>query len=337
MVKLQLCLAAVLLWNSSVRAGDPPIPDPDLRAAVKRALPLIQKGTAGHMAQRTCFACHNQGIPILAMAAARSRGFDVDGALLQKNLDFIARFLDKNRDNYRKGQGQGGQVDTAGYALWTLELGGWNADKTTAAVAEFFLQHNQNIDHWRATANRPPTEASPFTATYLALRSLQTYGTSDQTPRLEERNQKVKGWLLKAPVKDTEDRVFHLWALRRMGGLEKEAQGVAAELLKTQREDGGWAQLDKMKPDAYATGSALVALHLAGDLPTSDPAYQRGLRYLLSTQLSDGTWHVKSRSNPFQLYYESGFPHGKDQFISIAASSWATTALALACPTEKRW
>ena len=39
----------------------------------------------------------------------------------------------------------------------------------------------------------------------------------------------------------------------------------------------------------------------------------------------------KSRSNPFQPYYESGFPYGKNQFISIAASGWATTALVLAC------
>ena len=41
---------------------------------------------------------------------------------------------------------------------------------------------------------------------------------------------------------------------------------------------------------------------------------------------------MKSRSKPFQPYYESGFPHGKDQFISISASGWATAALALACP-----
>ena len=52
----------------------------------------------------------------------------------------------------------------------------------------------------------------------------------------------------------------------------------------------------------------------------------------MSTQQSDGSWHVKSRSDPFQTYFESGYPHGKDQFISIAAAGWATTALALALP-----
>jgi squalene cyclase len=77
-----------------------------------------------------------------------------------------------------------------------------------------------------------------------------------------------------------------------------------------------------------------VVLHQAGGLPVSDAVYQRGVKFLLQSQREDGSWYVKSRSRPFQTYYESGFPHGKDQFISIAASSWAATALALACPPK---
>jgi hypothetical protein len=85
--------------------------------------------------------------------------------------------------------------------------------------------------------------------------------------------------------------------------------------------------------DAYATGSVLMALHLAGALSTNDPAYRRGVEYLIRTQRSDGSWFVKSRSKPFQPYFESGFPHGKDQFISAAATAWAVGAIALACPS----
>ncbi len=56
------------------------------------------------------------------------------------------------------------------------------------------------------------------------------------------------------------------------------------------------------------------------------------MRYLVDTQLEDGSWHVVTRAKPFQTYFETGFPHGKDQFISIAASSWATLALVLTIP-----
>jgi gamma-glutamyltranspeptidase/glutathione hydrolase len=87
-----------------------------------------------------------------------------------------------------------------------------------------------------------------------------------------------------------------------------------------------------MDSDAYATGSVLVALHEAADVRTDAPVYQHGVRFLLDSQRADGSWYVASRSKPFQLYFESGFPHGKDQFISLAASSWAATALAISLP-----
>ncbi len=306
------------------------MPPAQIRAAVEKSLPLLTKGAAGHMANRTCFACHNQHTPVLALVTARSRGFTVDDIEVAKNMKFINDFLDKNRTNYLQGRGQGGQVDTAGYALWSLELGDWQANATTAAVAEYFLQYHQDTPFWRVTANRPPSEVSHFTANYLALRALQTFGTPEQQERIQRRTRQVRAWLLRTPAKDTEDRVFRLWALQRAGAHPVEVQRSAQELLKSQRDGGGWAQTDAMEPDAYATGTALVVLHDAAGLPTHDPAYQRGLRFLLKTQLDDGSWHIRSRSKPFQLYFETGYPHGKDQFISITAAGWATTALALA-------
>jgi len=53
------------------------------------------------------------------------------------------------------------------------------------------------------------------------------------------------------------------------------------------------------------------------------------VRYLLTTQLDDGSWHVRSRAPKFQPYFESGFPHGQDQWISSAATAWASMALSL--------
>jgi hypothetical protein len=89
-----------------------------------------------------------------------------------------------------------------------------------------------------------------------------------------------------------------------------------------------------MASDAYATGSALAALQMGGGVPVTDPVYRRGVAYLMRTQLDDGSWRVRSRSFPVQPYYESGFPHGRDQFLSAEATGWAATALALACPTD---
>lgn len=306
-----------------------------IRAAVTKALPLLEKGAQGSMEQRKqCFTCHNQGLPVMALVTARSRGIAINAEHLQAQVEFVAKFLSKNREKYLQGMGQGGQVDTAGYALWTLDNGGWKPDETTAAVAEYFLKYQSDGDHWRPNSRRPPTEQSLFTSSFVALRGLKVFGIESQKLRIEARFDQVREWLLRTAPQETEDRVFRLRALQIAGVADENIRQACDDLLGRQRADGGWAQLDdaSSQSDAYATGTVLAALHQAGGMPTSATAYRQGLAFLLSTQLDDGSWHVVSRSKPFQAYFESGYPHGKDQFISIAAASWAATSLALSLP-----
>ena len=332
---MAFCLLRVVGAEEVVRGGDSSPGMEAIRSAVEKSLPLLVKGAQGSMEKRAnCFTCHNQGLPVMALTTAGLRGFAVDAEMLRKQLEFTAGFLEKNRSAYLEGRGQGGEADTAGCALWTLENGGWKPDATTAAVAEYFLLYQKDLDHWESKAIRAPMEQSAFTSTHLALRALKTFGTPEQRERIDRRLGQVRQWLIKAPAKDTEDRVSRLRALQVAGAPQEDIGRASQELLGTQRADGGWAQLSDMESDAYATGTALVALHLGGGLATAEAAYRKGLRYLISAQLEDGSWHVTTRSEPFQKYYESGYPHGKDQFISIAAASWATTALALALPIQ---
>ncbi len=331
--------AAVAILPAVLRAAKPATgsaPTPEaLRAAIGKSLPLLEKGAKGSLAERKqCFTCHNQGLPIQALTTARTRGFQVDDEHLRTQVKFTADFLAKNKANYLEGKGQGGQIDTAGYALWALDNGGHQPDEVTAAVAEYLLSFQKEKEHWQPQSRRPPSEQSHFTSTFVALRGLKVYGTPEQRERIDARFEQVKKWLIATAPADTEDRVFQLRALHLAGAPQDEVRRVRDELLKLQREDGGWSQLPDLTSDAYATGSVLVALHQAGELPVDDAAYRKGLSFLLANQLEDGSWHVTSRSDPFQTYFESGYPHGKDQFISIAAAGWATTALALAFPAK---
>src|SRR2546425_5412332 len=128
-------------------------------------------------------------------------------------------------------------------------------------------------------------------------------------------------WLTNAHPQTTEDRVFRLFGLTWTRASAAIRQSAIRDLTATQRADGGWAQLPSLRSDAYATGEALVALSEAGMRPT-DAAYRRGIRFLLTTQLADGSWFVRTRSHPTQIYFESGFPHGVHQYISAAATNW---------------
>jgi len=274
-------------------------------------------------------------MPVLALAEARRRGFPVDGENFQAQLKWTADHLRRGRENYLQGKGQGGRGDTAGYALWALDAGGWKADEVTAAVAHYLLVKDEDADHWRRSGNRPPSEASDVTTTAVALYGLRAYGTGEQSGRIDQRRKKARAWLEAAEPRDTEDRVFRLLGLYYLDAEEKTIQAAVKQLVATQDDDGGWAQNDKLPADAYATGTALAALHHAGGMSTGERVYRRGLKFLLRGQEEDGSWHVASRSKPFQKYFESGFPHGKDQFISASASCWATIALLYACPTAE--
>ncbi len=107
---------------------------------------------------------------------------------------------------------------------------------------------------------------------------------------------------------------------------------AARALAATQREDGGWSQLATMGSDAYASGQALFALNTAARMAVSDPVFRKGIDYLLRTQHADGSWQVATRSIWVQPYFESGFPHGHNQWISTAGTAWAVMALSLTQP-----
>jgi hypothetical protein len=119
------------------------------------------------------------------------------------------------------------------------------------------------------------------------------------------------------------------------GAGEKALRGRVQSILAAKRPDGGWSQCTELESDAYATGESLFALAHTGMISPAGPAYQKGVKYLLSTQHADGSWYVRSRAPKFQPYFESGLPYGHDQWISATGTAWATMGLALALE-EKR-
>ncbi len=103
-------------------------------------------------------------------------------------------------------------------------------------------------------------------------------------------------------------------------------------LWRLQNPDGGWGQRIGDESDAYATGLSLIVLaNTDNDYKNSrvfgQERYDRAIRWLIESQLEDGSWHVSSRASPVQEFFDNGDPHETDQFISIMATGWATAAL----------
>ena len=336
LIAISMTGVAIVSTDSAVCA-DESVPAPDvIRAAINKSIPLLEKGTKGSADQRQCFTCHSQAVPVLALAEVRKRGFTIDEENFERQLQHTSAHLESGKQSYLDGRGQGGKVVTAGYALWALEAGGRTPDETTAAVTGFLIEYQKDEAHWRQPSNRPPSSGSDFTTTYLALRGLVTFGTDGQQPKIEARSKTIGEWLLSESPRDTEDRVFRLLALPFVEAGEDAISEATSELFDCQQDDGGWAQTSDRTSDPYATATVIVALVRAGGISADHTAVRRGVNYLLSTQLDDGSWHVATRAKAFQTYFESGFPHGKDQFISIAASSWCTLALVMTLEDVRR-
>ncbi len=304
-----------------------PVRDNSTGAAIQRSLPLLQRTTAGFYEKSGCVSCHHNALTALTVAAARAKGFAVDEAAAAANVLTLATDGREARDQSLQGIiASGGLFTTTGYVLTALAAERQEPEPATDAQVRLLMLGQRDNGSW-PSAYRPPSEASEFTATAVSLRSVQLY--AGQRTWRRSTSQVVAAaaeWLAGTAAITTEDHVFRLFGLTWAKASQPARQIAERSLLALQRPDGGWAQLPTLDSDAYATGSALVALHEAG-VRVDSGAYRRGVAFLLRSQGADGSWRVRSRSHPTQIYFDTGFPHGGDQFISSAATNWATQAL----------
>jgi hypothetical protein len=288
----------------------------EVREAAVRAVGLVDRASSAFLTKSDCFACHSQTLSVLVLKRATQVGIEVNRDNLRKQRDRAFEALTATR------------IDTFGYALWALDAGEQMPDTNTAALVELILKDGDPRSVWQPSVQRPPAEASRFTSAFLALRGARRYGTELQSERIRQRREAVRKWLdTDPPALETEDQVFRLRLSHelQLPGAAVEAQ--VSKLLAAQTAEGGWAQRPGLPPDAYATGTALSSLHDAGGLSVSNQTWQQAIRFLVQTQRPDGSWHVVTRVEPIQEYFESGFPHGTNQFISAFATGWATLAL----------
>jgi hypothetical protein len=264
---------------------------------------------------------------MMAIHEAKRHGLAFDAKLAQAHVDEVRRILAAKRQRLLLGMGTPDVLDV-GYFLAALEAAEKPRDDTIDALVHFLTLMQLPDGRWQPTLFRPPMNDSDFTATTLSMRGLQQFGPPGRSGEMARRIGRARQWLTTATPRTTEDKAFQLLGLSWAGLSSKDIHRSSARLLAEQRADGGWAQRAAMASDAYATGLVLVALRQSGAITVPSPVYQRGVRFLLETQQCDGSWYVESRSLPVQPYFESGFPHGRSQFISCAATSWASMALA---------
>jgi ankyrin repeat protein len=304
----------------------------DMLTTVKRSLTLLEKSSTEAAAKGGCASCHHQNITDIAATIARDKGIAMDEkAAADRRSLTRTRFF--SVPNFVERMEPGGTPDVELYALAALGSSRVEPDRNIDAAIANILAHQRADGSWTLGGiARPPIEDGDIFRTALAMTALKAYGLPGRAPEISRRMAAAGRWLERAAAGTAEDRNMQLLGLQCVGTREATLRRLAKTILDAQREDGGWAQNAFLASDAYATGHTLVTLVKTGMLQPGDAAYQRALKYLLSTQYADGSWHVRSRAPKFQPFFESGFPHGHDQWISAMATGWATAALTLALP-----
>lgn len=310
-----------------------------VHSAIARAIPALQitaveskKTFVSHASHQDCVSCHQQYLPLAAVSLAHKQNIAIDrdanneliklvsgGELPMIEADWQALFHPDPA--YSKG-----------YALLAFSATDLPASEFTDAWVHHLAAIQETDGHWCSNLPRPPLQSGDIPATALVINALRKYPLPGRKAEFSERVDRARKWLTKAKADNTDEAIYQILGLKWAGESPRRIQPLAKALLAQQREDGGWAQLPTLKSDAYATGQAIYSLCVGAGIPVNDPAIERARKYLLTTQLEDGTWYVHRRAFPFQPTMKSGFPHGRDGWISAAATSWAVMALSLPAP-----
>src|SRR5262245_23585457 len=300
----------------------------DLRMAVQRSVSLLERATSQFFGKAACFACHEQPAAAFATGAAKAKGITIDAKIANERWAQITSGLNASQ---LEGAAPLGGADNNLYVAEALVRSGYAPDRKTDVLAANLAAYQSGDGGWHLPGyTRSPIQDNDFSRTTMGIRALKTYGTPGRAVEMKERIERAKQWLLHANPVTTEDFDMRLSGVAAAGASVSDLRKLAEPILAKQRPDGGFAQRDGFARDAYATGMTLWTLVNSGGVQPNQEVYRKGEKFLLATQNSDGSWHVPSRATKFQIYFESGFPHGHDQWISTMATGWAASALSLA-------
>lgn len=285
-------LIVLLLVPTSLTLGEDPT---SLRETIKRAIPYLQMEGQAWIDKRGCVSCHQVPFMVWSLRSAKEAGFEVDENQLRNVSEWaveIANFgkpEDEAQQSRSESETAAANIDTLAQLLLALP----SRDLTTAAnwpdKYSSFLKDNQKKDGtWKPCGQlpfqkRPKAETTEVTTLWTLLALKQNSEIELQHPwssQLQEEPVSTEWWavqLLSAIEANDEERITRL----------------RNQLLKLQREDGGWGWLTTDDSDAFGTGISLYALSQSG-IDRDVPEVRLAVQFLKQSQGDNGSWPVRS-------------------------------------------
>src|SRR5262249_31045418 len=173
----------------------------------------------------------------------------------------------EQKEEQKKDEPKPEEVKKLSLQIVSLALSGRSVkpgDPVWSSSAERFLAHfrekQQEDGLWDVHVSRLPVFDSREMMTLLALWSLEIPELREH-PEVAPLREKALAALAAAPLPEANQGLnYRLIAQTDIKGAKFNSARLQADIVKSQREDGGWSQTPEMASDAYATGQTLYAL-----------------------------------------------------------------------------
>lgn len=286
-----------------------------VRQAIDRSLPYLEKDGVAWWNQRRCNGCHHGPFLVWTHREARARGFAVDRQKLDDWTEQALHFYLTREKDYRAKKT--GCWEGASLLLSRPDAPGWgpSADHWRT-VAELMLNGQGEPGFWKYEG-QPQKRPNPESDEAVTFWALLAAASLEKTDLLFFKGRELaRTWLVKHPQGEGNEAAALRLLIEHRFGETARARALAEALVARQNPDGGWAWAKGLPSDSYATGQALYALGGSG-FSGEDPAVQRAWEFLLKGQRKDGSWYAPTKK-----------PNARDNPIaSYWGSAWATLGL----------
>jgi hypothetical protein len=343
----------ILCLSVSARAEEG-ASEKDVRRAIERGLPFIEKEGVAWMNDRGCVTCHQTTFLVWTHHEAARRGLATDARKLNEwNTWALLKVL----------AGEDGSTPQAADTLAQMLLSRSERGALTAKprqwtrttdpyenVLKHLLGEQTAAGHWVAggQSEYPPDVPTGWTLLALAERDrlmkledaavnpgknanagLQTLikANDEGLSRSRERGLAWLKTVKEDTARDLNEQLVVRLLVEKIHGTAERTQQRRQDLLGRQNADGGWSYHPVLGKgsDAFATGQSLYALARAGTNP-GDSALAKARAFLLQTQQSDGSWLVPT-SAIHELSGKAARDAKTDGIYQYWGTAWAVLGL----------
>ena len=287
-----------------------------LGTAEERAVEFLAKEVPAWPAENQCYSCHNNGDAARALFAAVRRGHDVPEASMADTLDWL-----RQPETWGDQKGEEAFSDVV---LTRIQFASALSDAIDTALiadgdplmeAARLVASDQSEDgSWQLDVSGSvgsPTTYGRFLATATAHRVL----TAADRKFFAEELSRADKFLRETEVKTVIAAASILGALADAGDAPAlRQQGLCQDLIvEAHAPSGGWGPYVDFRSEPFDTALVLLALVRYGG---NEKLIESGRRYLVDTQLDDGSWPETTR------------PAGQMSYAQyISTTGWALLAL----------